>query len=169
MLRLPIAWVLASMALVSISAEAQNPIASPRDATHATLNGAKVLIDYGRPSKRGRVIFGGLQQFGEVWRTGANAATTLVTDKPLKIGTLAVPAGTYTLFSIPGEARWQLIVSKKTGQWGTQYDESHDLGRVDMEVATLPEVVEKFEIKIDGGKLRLAWDKTAASVSIAAN
>jgi len=141
---------------------------SPRDTTKATVGGATVLIDYGRPSKRGRVIFGGLEAYGKVWRTGANAATTLVTDKPLTIGSLAVPAGTYTLYTLLNKDRWKLIVNKQTGQWGTAYDEKQDLGRTDMTMEELPTVVETFTIKIQGGRLRLEWDQTAASVAIAA-
>jgi hypothetical protein len=149
-------------------ASAQPNVASPRDTTRAKVGAAEVMIDYGRPSKRGRVIFGGLQPFGQVWRTGANAATTLITDKSLRIGGLAVPAGRYTLYTIPDQTSWKLIINKQTGQWGTEYRQDQDLGRVDMTVTTLPEVVEKFAITIEGGTLRLAWDKTAASVPISA-
>lgn len=141
--------------------------ASPRDTTRATVGGATVMIDYGRPSKRGRVIFGGLVPYGEVWRTGANAATTMVTDKPLKIGTLAVPAGSYTLYTLPAKGSWKLIVNKQNGQWGTSYDAAQDLGRVDMTVGALPAAVEQFTIKVAGGSLRLEWDTTVASVPIA--
>ena len=144
----------------------QTPPPSPRDTTLATVGSANVLIDYGRPSKRGRVIFGELVPSGEVWRTGANAATTLVTDKPLMIGTLAVPPGTYTLYTLPDRTGWKLIVNRQTGQWGTEYDASKDLGRVEMTVNAVPAVVEKFVIKIADGMLRMEWDKTVAAVAI---
>ena len=144
----------------------QTPPPSPRDTTLATVGSAKVLIDYGRPSKRGRVIFGELVPSGEVWRTGANAATTLVTDKPLMIGTLAVPPGTYTLYTLPDRTTWKLIVNRQTGQWGTEYDASKDLGRVEMTVSAVPAVVEKFAIKIADGMLRMEWDQTVAAVAI---
>lgn len=161
------AGVIAVLAASTLVAQGQ-PVASPRDTTRATVGSAMVLIDYGRPSKRGRVIFGGLEPFGKVWRTGANAATTLVTDKPLTIGALEVPAGTYTLYTqLNKDAPWKLIVNKQTGQWGTQYDEKQDLGRVDMTMESLPAVVEKSTISIESGRLKLAWDQTAASVTIA--
>jgi len=103
---------------------------------------------------------------GKVWRTGADEATTLVTDKPLKFGSLSVPAGTYTLFTLPGDAAWQLIVSKKTGQWGTMYSEADDLGRVPMKVAKAGKPVEQLTISIDdtpaGGTLNVSWGTTVA-------
>jgi len=142
--------------------------ASPRDTTRAVVAGANLIVDYGRPSKRGREIFGGLVPFDRVWRTGANQATHLVTDKPLMFGSTMVPAGTYTLYTLPTADGWHLIINRQTGQWGTTYDESQDHARVAMQVATLPDVVEQFTIKIEsvsgGGVLRLEWDKTVASI-----
>jgi len=152
-------------------AAAPKPLLSPRDTTRATVGGASVLVDYGRPSKRGREIFGEgkLVPYDKVWRTGANAATTLVTDKDLVIGGTNVPAGTYTLYSLPSGKGWQLIINKETGQWGTKYDESKDLARVPMKVSTLSDPVEKFEITIPGdGMLHLKWDTVDATATIAA-
>jgi hypothetical protein len=150
------------------AASAQQKLASPRDSTKATIAGATIAIDYGRPSKRGREIFGGLVPFDRVWRTGANEATTLVTDKPLMFGSLMVPAGKYTLWTVPGKAGWKLVINKQTGQWGTNYDQAQDLGRVDMKVETLASPVEQMVIKLQpaagGGVLRIEWDKTAAVV-----
>jgi hypothetical protein len=101
------------------------------------------------------------------WRTGADEATTLKTDKPLKFGTLAVPAGTYTLYTVPG-AEWQLIVSKKTGQWGVPYPAGEDLGRVPMKVGKTASAVEQLTISIEdtpaGGNLKVEWGGTSASV-----
>ena len=84
---------------------------------------------------RDRKIFGELVPYGQVWRTGANAATSLKTDVDLTIGGASVPAGSYTLYSIPEEKKWKLIINKETGQWGTKYDEKQDLARVDMKVS----------------------------------
>ena len=111
--------------------------------------------------------------YGKVWRTGANAATTLTSEGDLTIGGLAVPAGKYTLFTIPGETEWTLIVNKQTGQWGTAYDEKQDLGRVPMKVAALPSPREEMTIALrpaDGGKGTLAveWEGTAATVDVVA-
>jgi hypothetical protein len=150
---------------------AQNaPIASPRDTTRGTVGGAHLLIDYGRPSKRGRVIYGGLVPYDSVWRTGANAATTFVTDRDLLIGTTPVPAGTYTIYSLPGKTRWLLIINKQNGQWGTEYHADQDLARIPMTVSTLGAPVEKMAITVapsgSSGTLAIEWDTTKASVPI---
>lgn len=147
------------------------PVASPRDTARGTIGGANLLVDYGRPSKRGRVIWGGLVPWGEVWRTGANAATTFVTDKDLVIGGTTVPAGTYTLYSVPNQSGpWQLVINKQTKQWGTEYHQEQDLARIPMTASPVSLPVDKFEISIvpagQGGTLRLTWDATQASVGI---
>ncbi|HEX6533232.1 MAG TPA: DUF2911 domain-containing protein [Gemmatimonadaceae bacterium] len=143
---------------------------SPRDTARAAFGDARVTVDYGRPSKRGRVIFGSVVPWNVVWRTGANAATTLVTDRDLEIGGTRVPSGTYTLFSLPSPDGWKLIVSRKTGEWGTEYDSTADLARIDMQVTTIPTPVEQFTITLEpggeGGTLALAWDRTRASVPV---
>jgi hypothetical protein len=145
--------------------ETKKPLSPPAKA-EATLDGKKVTIDYSAPSKRNRVIMGGLVPYGQVWRTGANAATTLTTEADLMIGTLHIPKGTYTIYSIPGEKEWTLIVNKQTGQWGTSYDAAQDLGRVKMTVAPVKDTVETFVIGIDKA-LTLTWENTRASVPIA--
>lgn len=162
------AIVAVALALGSSGLSAQQQ-ASPRDTTRATISGATIMIDYGRPSARGRQIMGGLVPFGRVWRTGANQATTLVTDKSLMFGNTMVPAGTYTLYTLPGETGWKLIINKQTGQWGTTYEQGQDLVRLDMKVEALAEPVEMFTIKLaprgSMGELRLEWEKTAAVIS----
>jgi hypothetical protein len=151
------------------TAAAQAPLASPRDSVKTSIGGAEVSVNYGRPSKRGRAIMDSLVPFGAVWRTGANQATHFKTTKSLVIGSTLVPAGRYTLYTVPGKAGWKLIVNKQTGQWGTEYHQEQDLARIDMKVETLPSMVEQFEIKIipqgSGGLIRLEWEKTAASVA----
>ena len=114
---------------------------------------------------------GELVPYGKVWRTGANAATTFKTETDVMLGDLAVPAGTYTLFTIPGEKEWTVIVNKQTGQWGTRYDETQDLGRTKMNVKKLTEPLETFKIAVKptagkNGLLTLAWENTEASVPI---
>jgi hypothetical protein len=161
------AMILIPALALHASTPAQDSILSPRDTTRATVGTAHVLVDYGRPSKRGRVIFGGLVPYGKVWRTGANAATTFVTDKDLTIGTQTVPAGTYTLYTLPSASSWLLIINKQTGQWGTQYDQSQDLVRIPMTVSSVKSPVEKFVIDFSQGNMRLCWDTTVAQVSIA--
>jgi hypothetical protein len=136
---------------------------SGRGLTKKTVLGADFEIDYGVPLKRGREIWGALVRYGQVWRTGANRATHLTTSRDLHFGDLHVPAGTYTLFSIPEEAGGLLIINRQTGQNGQSYDEARDLGRVRLTARPLPEVVEAFTITVDEengrGLLRLQWDR----------
>lgn len=143
---------------------------SPRDTVTGSVGGADVWVQYGRPSKRGREIFGVVVPWNTVWRTGANAATHFHTAVDLTIGGAPVPAGTYTLWTLPSPTGWKLIVNKQTGQWGTDYHADQDLARVDMKVETLAQPVEQFTIEITpgaGATLSLAWDRTRASVPIA--
>ncbi len=148
--------------------ETEGPLGSlsGRGEATATVDGGSVTVDYGRPSKRGREIFGGLVPFGEVWRTGANRATHLTTDRPLVVGDTRIPAGTYTLWTIPGPESWTLIVNTETDIGGTSYDPSHDLERLEMQLRQLDETVENFTIEVadtdEGGELRLRWDRTEA-------
>ncbi len=143
--------------------------ASPRDTAEMTYAGERIMVDYGRPSVRGRTIMGGLVPYGQVWRTGANAATTLVTPRDLRIGDTPVPAGTYTLYTLPAESGWQLIVNKQTGQWGTQYDQAQDLARIPMRVERTSAPVEQFTINLvagSPGSLVMEWENTRASVPV---
>lgn len=141
---------------------------SPHVRSEWTVGGAKIAIEYGRPYLKGRAVGKDVAPFGKEWRTGADEATTLISDKPLKFGTLTVPAGTHTLYTRPGETEWQLIVSNKTGQWGIPYPAGEDLGRVPMEVSTAGAPVEQLTIAIEGkgagGVLRVTWGTTSASV-----
>ncbi|HEX6098813.1 MAG TPA: DUF2911 domain-containing protein [Thermoanaerobaculia bacterium] len=155
---------LATAALAQHGGEAKKPL-SPATKAEATVKGKKITVDYSAPSKRGRAIMGELVPYGKVWRTGANAATTLTTEADLMIGSLHVPAGKYTLFTIPGEKEWTLIVNKQTGQWGTNYDEKQDLGRVKLTVVPVQKPVETFNIAV-GDTLAFSWDNTKAWVPV---
>jgi hypothetical protein len=144
----------------------------PANATLDLGGGKSVSIDYSSPRVKGRKVYGDLVPYGKVWRLGANEATTLVTTADLNIGGATVPAGTYTLFAIPDKDKWTLIISKKTGEWGTQYPgPSEDLARIDMKVSQLPSPVENFTISFDksgtGGTLNADWETTRASVPVA--
>ncbi|HUL43997.1 MAG TPA: DUF2911 domain-containing protein [Bacteroidota bacterium] len=142
---------------------------SPRDSTRTMIGAASVIIDYGRPSARGRKIFGGIVPWNVVWRTGANAATQLITDKDLSIGGTFVPAGTYSLFTLPKEDGWMLIINRQHGQWGTDYDQTKDLARVPLQVKHIDAPVEKFTIDLmqegSGGMIDMKWENTEASVT----
>jgi hypothetical protein len=148
---------------------------SGRGREEANVGGAAILVDYGTPAKRGREIFGTIVKYGELWRTGANRATHLTTSRALVLGdpaagpTLEVPAGEYTLFSIPAADGGVLIVNRQTGQNGTSYDAARDLGRVPLRRTATPETVERFTIRVEpaggaAGILRLLWDDTELSV-----
>lgn len=144
-------------------------VLSPRDSVKVTAGGASLFVDYGRPSKRGRPVWGGLVPYGEVWRTGANAATQFRTDKALNFNGTVVPAGFYTLWTMQTAGACQLIINSETGQWGTEHKADKDLFKIDMKLSTLPSAVEKFLISVDpsagGGTLNLDWDTTRESVA----
>jgi hypothetical protein len=144
---------------------------SPPAETSVTIAGKVIRINYSAPSMRGRKIFGGLEPYGRVWRAGANSATALHTDANLDIGGLAVPKGDYTLFVYLDPNQWQLVVSKETGVWGLDYNQSRDLGRVKMEMSKPPKPIETYKMTLSSqgankGKLQLAWENTVADVPI---
>jgi hypothetical protein len=157
----------------SMAANSSKPLPSPPAVAQVTLAGHSITIHYNTPSIRGRKIMGGLVPYGKVWRTGANPATSLKTDANLMIGTAAVPAGSYTLYTLPSEGTWKLIINKQTGQWGTEYDQSQDLARVDMQKKTLPSPQEKMSISFEhtsGNKteLHVRWETTDVYVPVTA-
>ena len=140
---------------------------SPHETVEYKVGTATVTITYGRPSLKGRSLES-LTPADKVWRTGADEATTLKTDKALQIGTLAVPAGTYTLYTLPSAKGWQLIVNKQTGQWGTDYTQGQDLGRVAMTAGTLPKPAEQLVVAVVGSNLEVHWGTMKQSVAISA-
>jgi hypothetical protein len=162
--------------LLTTAALAQMGGGKPSPAASATcdLGGGKTIkTNYSSPRMRGRKIYGDLVPFGEVWRTGANEATTFVTSADVVVGGTTVPAGSYTIFTVPTADKWTLIVNKKTGEWGIPYKyESDELARVEMKVSKLPSPVENFTIAYDkagsGCTLRVDWETTRASVDISA-
>jgi hypothetical protein len=166
--------VLAASVTVSVAAQKTTQVhpgqaGSPHVRSEWTIDGANISIEYGRPFLKGRVPGKTVEPMnGQEWRTGADEATTLKTDKALKFGSLSVPAGTYTLYTIPKGDQWQLIVSKKTGQWGIPYPKGADLGRVPMTVTKAAQPADQLTIAIDdtpaGGTLRIDWGPTSATV-----
>ncbi len=139
---------------------------SRADTVRANIGGSDLMVAYSEPSVRGRVIFGEVVPWDVIWRAGANAATTFTTSKDIIMGGAAVPAGEYTLFMVPNATAWKLVISRKTKEWGTEYDAAMDLARVDMTVATLPAAVELLKYSFTPEGLTLTWDKTAVSVPI---
>jgi len=148
----------------------------PASAACKFSDGKTIKIDYSSPRAKGRKIFGeasekALVPYGQIWRTGANDATTFVTDTNVTVGGKAVPAGSYTIFTEPKADAWSLVISKKTGEWGTDYPgEKEDLVRVPVTVSKTSAPVENFTIAFDqaGSKctLRIEWENTRASVEI---
>jgi hypothetical protein len=150
---------------------AQNKPSPPAQATCDLEGGKSITIDYSSPRMKGRKIFGGLVPYGDVWRAGANQATTFVTTADLMVGGTHVPAGNYTLFAIPDKDKWTLVISKKTGEWGIPYPgQDSDFARVPMKASSLPAGVENFMISLEKGgtgcTLRMEWETTRASVEI---
>ena len=135
---------------------------SVRDTARATIGAATFSVDYGRPLARGRTLLGDVIGYDRVWRTGANAATQLTTSAPITLAGLPLPAGTYTLWTVPRVGRVDLIVNKQTGQWGTEYRQAQDLGTVPMQSDSVATPVEQFTISIEPrdarhGTLAMAW------------
>jgi len=148
---------------------AQKPIVSPRDSVKNNFNGKIIAIKYGKPSILGRKIFGGFVPYYKVWRTGAGAATILTTEADLEVDGAVVPCGAYSIYTLPAEDRWKLIINKQTGQWGTAYTPQLDLARIDLKIKKLKTRVEELTFKIEkngtnNGVLKFEWENTSLSV-----
>ena len=143
---------------------------SPHESVAALVDDAHVTIVYGRPTMRGRVIFGSLVPWGRVWCPGADEATTLESSRPIAIGALRVPTGPHTIWILPTRDRWTLIVSTEPEGFHTNYHERADLGRVAMRKRALDAPVERLTFAIDpapagGGTIAMSWEKTEVSVA----
>ena len=171
-------YVVTALALSVSSLLAQEkPRVSPHETVNATVGDAKITIVYGQPytkdpkSGEKRKIWGGLVPFGQVWRMGADEATLFTTNKAVSIGGTAVATGTYSLFLLPEEGSAKLIVNKQTGQWGTKYDASQDLVRIDMMKQATEKPVDQFTIAVEktmaDGVVKLMWENTQYSAAIA--
>jgi hypothetical protein len=147
---------------------------SPAASASCDLGGGKTIkTDYSSPRMKGRKIYGDLVPYGKVWRTGANEATTFVNSADVVVGGKTVPAGSYTIFTVPTADKWTLIINKKTGEWGIPYKyEKDELAKVDMKVSKLDSPVENFTITYEksgsGCTMELDWETTRASVDISA-
>lgn len=175
---------IAVFAMVTLVANAQEPKfapvdASPADMVYFPLNAAKVKDDstpamrliYSRPSRKGRDIFGVLEQFGKVWRLGANESTEIKFYKRVSIGGKSIKAGSYSLFAIPNPGKWTLIINKQTDRWGAfTYDQSKDVVRVDVPVKRVEKPIETFSITFtaepEGANMVFAWDRVLVELPI---
>ena len=173
-------FVSSTSAMAQAAKKKQRQRVSPHETITATIDGSEVKLVYGRPytkdpkSGEMRKIWGGLVPYGKVWRTGADEATLLTTAAPIEIGGTSLPAGTYSLFTVPDEGGTaKLVINKKTGQWGIPYDEAsekaNELARVDLKKTTLDKKVDQFTMAIEpqtggGGDLKMMWETTQYSV-----
>ena len=171
-----------SLSAPAISAQAMQmedkpgqPLLSPAAMAATTLAGKSIVIHYNTPSMRGRIIMGAIVPYGQVWRTGANPATSFVTAGDLRIGNLKVPAGNYTLYTLPAApgTPWLLILNKQTGQWGTVYTPGMDLGRTPMQSAKLPSPQDVMSISFEktrtnSTELHVKWETIDEWVKIEA-
>jgi hypothetical protein len=174
---------LAAMFLAGSPALAQRGRVSPHETTNGVVDNNRIMIIYGRPYRTrpgttvARQIWGGLVPYDKIWRTGADEATLMVTQQPIAFGDVTVPAGCYSLFTIPKQdGTATLIINKQIGQWGiperwekSVYDQANDVGRVEMKSTTLDKPVEQFTIAVKrnpegGGLITLSWDTTQFSV-----
>jgi Protein of unknown function (DUF2911) len=164
--------VFISLTICAIAAAQQDKNQRPSPPAKAECkfsDGKAITVDYSSPRIKGRKIFGDLVPYGQVWRTGANEATTFVTTAALSADGKDVPAGSYTIFTLPNQDSWTLIINKHTGEWGVPYKyESEELARVPMSVGKASAPVENFTIAFDQSgsscTLKLSWENTEASV-----
>lgn len=179
-IRLPFAAALAILAVAPIGAQIApaRVRVSPHETISAKIDDNRVTVTYGRPYSKDpktgavRPIWGGLVPFGKVWRTGADEATVLITQQPILLGGALVPAGAYTLFTVPAaDGGAKLVVNRQVGQWGSDpYDEKQELVRVDLVKSALPVPLDQFTMGVEkgpagGGVLKLAWEGTQYAVA----
>ncbi len=168
-LSLIVVFLVGTALSMAVPAELAGQRVSPHETVSATIDGADLSITYGRPSMRGRTIMGTLVSYGHVWCPGADEATTLTTSRPMRIGSMSLSAGSYTFWMLPSADAWTLIVNTQTGQWHTRYDPQYDLGRIELQKASLAEAIEQLTFAIDknptgaGGVLKMMWERTAVS------
>ena len=163
--------VLFGLTVLAIPGKSQEVLSPPAKAACKFADGKTISVAYSSPRMRGRKIFGDLVPFGEVWRTGADNATSFVTEADLVAGGKSIPAGSYTLFSLPTQTKWTLIISKQTGEFGIPYPgEQFDFVRIEMKLSKIPSPIENFTISFDqtgaSCSMRLDWESTRASIDI---
>lgn len=139
---------------------------SPPAKAEGTIDGVKVVIDYSSPSVKGRKIFGDHEPYGQVWRTGANEPTSIEFDKNVKIEGKDLAKGKYAIYSIPGEKEWTIIINKKYQGWGTEYDQTQDVFRVNVKPAKTDKLVEQLNFAIQGNNVVISWENTKVAFNV---
>jgi hypothetical protein len=156
-----------SAGILSLETQAQEKPLSPKETVNAKIDGVETEIVYCRPSARGRKMIGEKEPYGKVWRTGANAATTIEFDKPVKIEGKSLPAGKYALFTIPNENEWTIIINKDYNQQGAyNYDEKKDVLRVNVKPKKTKQFVETFTISPEKDQISLKWENTEVAFKV---
>jgi hypothetical protein len=164
------AYSLVILFVLEVRAFSQNPPnVTQRDSVKGIFNEKKVSINYGKPAIHEKKIFGSYVPYFRIWRTGAGAATTLTTEADLEMDGAIIPQGVYTLYTLPTEERWKLIINKQTGQWGTIYNSQFDLARLDLKITKLRTQIRDLTFKLEkngngGGLLKIEWENTSLSV-----
>jgi hypothetical protein len=163
------AFLLALLTVALAVPQQKSRYTSPPASTETVIAGKKISVEYYSPSMHGRKVMGALVPFGEVWCTGANYATKITTDADLQVGGLKLPKGAYSIWTIPNEKEWTLIINKETGQFHLYYKADLDFGRTPMKVKTLDAPVEAFRVDLrkigeNEGVLALVWEKTEAYI-----
>ena len=154
-----------SLMLISFMGHAQEK-ASPAKTAEGLINGATITIHYSSPAVKGRTIWGDLVPFGKVWRAGANEATTFETNKDIKVEGKDLPAGKYSFFIIPGETHSTFIFNSETGQWGTNYDESKDVLRVQVPSEQTSKIEERLVYEVTKSGFEVRWANGRAQALI---
>jgi hypothetical protein len=156
-----------SLSLMAQENEDKSKRPSPPAKAEGVIDGVKVVIDYSKPSAKGRKMLGGNEPFAAVWRTGANEATTFEVDKTVRIEGKELAKGKYSLFTIPGEKEWVIIFNKTAAQWGAyDYKQSDDALRVTVKAGKTDKFVETFNIAVEGNKIVLRWENTQVSFTV---
>jgi len=160
-------FLMLAFATALSSAVAQDKPASPQATAVGKIGASTVKIVYCQPSAKGRKIMGGLVPYGEVWRTGANEATTIEIDKPVKIEGKDLAPGKYSLFTIPGENEWTIIINKDAKQWGAyKYKTEDDVLRVAVKPGKTTGPVETFNIAVGTDEVQLKWENTVVAFKV---
>jgi hypothetical protein len=163
--------ILLGLTVMAATSESQQPLSPPAKTACKFADGKTISVKYSSPRMRGRKIFGDLVPYGEEWRTGADDATSLVTNSDLVVGGKNVPSGSYTIFTLPAQNKWTLVISKQTGEFGIPYPgKEYDFARIDMKVSKLPSPLENFTISFDQAgmscTMKLDWETTRASIEM---
>ena len=162
-----LALLLAFVFSTAVMGQDQKPKASPAATATGKIGDATVTVNYSSPSVKGRTIWGDLVPYGQVWRSGANEATTVTFDKPVMVEGKPLAAGTYSFYTIPAEDKWTVIFNKTAKQWGTQYDEGQDALRVTVTPTKAKTMNERLKYDVNSNGLLLSWENMEVPVKIA--